>query len=264
MTRSILLALPLLFACKSEGDLTVQPHDTGLDADTGDLEDTGLPPEVYDEAFLRILSPASASYLPLGEPAHFEAEVFDQDGEPLPFDEVVWTSSADSYWSGQGVDFWDGDLDVGVHDLTAVARLPNDDRVAHTVGGVLVQSPWAGTYVGLFVSTVTYESVPVPCNGVATLVVEPYGARATGDATCVASLMGYEMEFNYAFELDNVEGQLSGRAAADIMGMFEYDFEASGTLDAQEMTFAFGDDVFGMLQLKAEVRTDRISDDSGL
>lgn len=264
MTRSILLVLPVLFACKSDGSINTIPEDTGLEVDTGAPEDTGLPPEVYDEAYLRIIAPASASFLPWGEAHHFEAEIFDQDGAPLPFEEVVWSSSADSAWEGQGIDFWESDLDVGIHDLTAVARLPNDDRVAHTVGGVLVQSPWAGTYVGLFVSTVTYESMPVPCNGVATLVVEPYGEKATGTATCVASLMGYEMEFDYDFELENVQGELAGTAKADIMGMFEYDFDAAGQLDTQEMTFAFGGDVMGMLDLDAEVRTDRISDDSGL
>ncbi len=258
MTRAVLLTLPLLLACRSGGNI-----DGNGETDTGDAT-VELDPEDFDEAMLRIIPPQSSALLPWQEQSHFQAELIDQDGVPLDYDEILWSSSSDAAWQGHGLDFTNADLDVGVHDITALAYLPNEDRVAHTVGGVLVQSPFAGTYVGLFVSTVDLDGLPIPCSGAAVLVVEPYGEQATGTASCVTSVMGMELELAYTFDLVNSAGRLHGIAGADIFGMFEYDFEVSdGTMDPDTMNFAFGGDVMGMLELSADVRVERISDDSG-
>ena len=76
--------------------------------------------------------------------------------------------------TGSGLSFSDDTLGVGTHAITAEVSLPNGDRLSYTNGGILVQSIYAGTYAGLFDSTVTYDTYSLGCAGAATLVV---GAR---------------------------------------------------------------------------------------
>lgn len=255
MNRSLLL-FPLLFACAPE---------TGVIDIGDDVEDPDAFSE-YDGATLRIVSPASGSFLAIEQAHGFEVALIGADGAPLAFEDVNWTTNVSQDWTRTGLAFEESEIPVGLHDITAEVTLPNGDRLAHTVGGVLVQSMYAGTYVGLFSADVTYDAYTVTCSGAATIVVDPYGEVATGGATCILALMGYEMEADYTFDLENDEGELSGTANADIGGFFEFPFEADGLLDpeANTLDIAFAGDLGGMALIDAEVGTERISLDAGL
>ena len=161
-----LLLLPLMMACTPTYNV-VGIDDTEVD----DTEEQDW--SAYEGASLRIVSPSSADFLPLGEDADFEAELLSVEGEPLEYDDIFWTSSVDEGWSGVGLQFEDDSLDVGIHDITAEVDLPSGDRLAHTIGGVLVQSPFAGTFTGLFAADITYDTYIITCAGTATLVVDP-------------------------------------------------------------------------------------------
>ena len=50
-------------------------------------------------------------------------------------------------WEETG-DSLEAELPVGEQVITANARLPNGDRLSYAIGGILVQHPDAGTYVG--------------------------------------------------------------------------------------------------------------------
>ena len=252
----------------SESDPT-DPTDPNTDTDTDTGTDTDTqPPEddfsEYDDATLRIITPGSGDFLALESAASFEAELTDVNGDPLDYDEIVWTSSEDLSWVGLGLEFEDDQLDIGLHDITAEVDLPNGDRLAHTVGGVLVQSEYAGTYTGIFSAEVELEGIPVACAGAATIVVEPYGETASGDAECLINLLGFETELLYLFELENDEGSIQGTAAADLFGLFELPFEATGTLEADgHLEFTFGGDL-GFILFDGGVDADRISLEAGL
>ena len=251
-----LLLVSLLAACdNSTGVVDLEGEDALNDAPDY---------SAYDNATLRIVEPASGAFLALEEVHDFTATLTGADGAPLDVEDISWTSSVDSTWEQTGVAFQDDTLDVGTHDITAEIELPNGDRLAHTVGGVLVQSKYAGTYAGLFSANVTYDVYTVACSGAALIIVDPYGENATGTADCLISLGGYDVQAQYIFDLQNDDGVLSGTASADIGGLFQYPFDATGTLDpaSDTLEITFGGDVFGLMTIDAAVGTERVSLDS--
>jgi hypothetical protein len=259
--RPTVLLLPLFVACETNtGIVEIEGEGEG----EGELVEEEPDYSEYDGATLRIVEPASGAFLALEETHTFTAALRGADGAEMAYDDIAWSSSSDTEWAHVGGAFEDNALDVGIHDLTAEVELPNGDRLAHTVGGVLVQSMYAGTYAGLFSANVTYDVYTVTCSGAALLVVDPYGKNATGTANCLIALQGYEIEAAYLFDLDNNAGQLTGTASADFGGFFEYPFDATGTLNPETDTLelTFGGDFFGMMTIDASVGTERVSLDS--
>lgn len=252
MSRSALLVLSLfVVACKGEGGI-VAIEDT-------DAEE--LPTfEAYDDATLRIVKPASGAFLAIEEAQAFEAELLDAAGAPLPFDDVTWTSSLEAGWAPVALAFDDQPLDVGVHDILAQAELPNGDRLAYAIGGVRVQSWYAGTYAGLFAADVITNGVTVVCGGAATLFVDMRGEKATGTAECTIGFNGIDLPATFLFDLDNDGGALTGVANIDL-GFFEVPLDATGSLDRTTGTaeIAFGGDVYGFAEIDGTVDADRVS-----
>jgi hypothetical protein len=235
-----------------------------------DEHDTGTIPDYseYDNATLRIVTPTSGAFLALEESHEFVAELLGEDGAPLDFDGITWSSSVDDAWDHSGRTFEDQTLSVGLHDITAQVSLPNGDRLAYTAGGVLVQSWYAGTYAGLFSADVTFDyqgtPVTVTCSGDALLVVEPMGEHATGDSTCLLSLMGFDLPADFVYDLDNDDGDLTGTANVDL-GFFQVPFDATGTLDrdAHTLDIAFAGSLATFGDMSATVGTTRVSLDAG-
>lgn len=273
MVASILLLA--LFACEGQfvvednadatgSDDPVEPDTAG--GDTADTADTVEPDYAeFDGATLVILEPASGAFLPYGESATFAAEVRDASGNVLAFDDIAWTSDIDSAWLLSGASLQDDRLDVGTHALTAVAELPNGDRLAYTIGGVLVQSAYTGIYTGTLSVNASAEyngtEYAAGCSGAITLVVDAYGETATGDAGCLLSLLGYELDTSYVFDLDNDEGELAGIAALDL-SFYQYDIDATGEItDDGEATLSFSQDVYGFVYLDGSVDASRVSRD---
>lgn len=221
----------------------------------------------YSNASLRIVKPTSGSFVPYNELSNFEAELLDKDGNPLEFNEITWTSSVDSAWDPVGLAFEDNTLDVGLHDITAQVSLPNGDRVAYSVGGVLVQSAFAGTYVGTFSANVDYNEFPIGCAGSAVLVIDPYGEVLTGTSDCRVSFNGFDLDLAFLFDVDHDgDGALSGTVAADIFGWFQFDLDAEGSINKDEevLDVNFAGSPFGDLSVDGAVTADRISLDAGL
>ena len=274
---STLLAVLVLAACSTKyevisgddpkmdtGQVEQDPLDSAEPVDTGDpgeVEDTG-DYEQWAEATLVVLSPESGAFIELGEPSTFEAMVYDSWGEETDFEEIDWTSNVDDGWQPQGRLF-DDELVAGEHDLTASARLPNGDRLAYTVGDVLVQSPYAGTYTGTLIVDIdlTYNGVDyvVSCAGGTTLVVDITGENATGTSDCVVSLMGYDMDLSFIIDMQNDDGSMSGTIAADL-SWFEWEFSSEGSISTDgEMELGFDDDVMGYMGVGGELAASRIS-----
>ena len=218
----------------------------------------------YDGANLRITEPGSGDRLMIEEAHTFTAELRDASDVVMPYDDIAWSSSADAAWLPTGATFSDDTLAPGMHDITAEATLPNGDRVAHTIGGVRLQSKWAGTYAGLFSSNVhtQYQNQPitVTCSGAATLMVDLLGERATGGADCVVSLNGNDVPVAYTFELTNEDGDLTGTAILDL-AFAQVPFEATGTIDPDtfELNLAFGGDIPVIGTTDGTVAADRVS-----
>lgn len=261
----MVVALFALAACTAEYTIEDSVGYAGPD-ETSD--DTAVEEEDFSEfdgATLIVDSPASGDFLAYEEESTFAARVLDAEGNELDFDDIVWTSDVDDAWGLTGAEVADDSLDVGTHALTAVAALPNGDRLAYTIGGVLVQSAYTGVYTGTLNVTASGEydgtTYSAGCGGAITLVVDAYGETATGDAGCLISLLGIELDTNYVFDLENNDGELSGVAALDL-SFYQIDIEATGAIeDDGNLTLAFAEDVYGLLQLDATVEAVRVSRD---
>ncbi|TVQ88779.1 MAG: hypothetical protein EA397_16410 [Deltaproteobacteria bacterium] len=254
------LSLAVLIGCA--GQLRVNEAEQELGSDQVDQE-SELDTSRYDGASLRIVEPSSASFLPWGDSHTFRAEVRSAQGELLEsVDEIRWSSSADVSWEPVEPVFSDDRLDVGLHDLTAEVQLPNGDRLAHTVGGVLVQAESAGTYVGTVTANFTLSDFPVNCAGTSTLVVDPYGELVDGTATCVGGLGDVEIPLDFVVEADHEAGDVDGVVAVRVMA-FSLDFGSEGSLQGEDLGMDFRGELFGS-DLNGRVRTRRISRDAGL
>lgn len=219
----------------------------------------------YEGAKLRIQSPGSGAFLPLEAVHSFEATLVDAEGEEIPYDDIAWTSDVDAGWFRAGARFEDNGLDVGIHALTAEAELPNGDSLAHTIGGVLIQSRYAGTYAGLFSVDVDYNDLTVTCVGSSLIVIDPYGEVAAGEGDCLVSLLGIDLPLRFLFDLEHEDGELEGVAGADVFGWFTFDFDAEGTVNpsGEGIALTFGGDAT-IVDLDATLGAERISLDSGL
>ena len=247
-------------------------------SDTGDTApvdtapvDTGPTEEeldaIWGDARLVVSSPSSGDFLPLGEAAHFEATVVNADGDVLPFEEITWSSDVDSAWELTGENVDDASLAVGTHALTAEARLPNGDRLANTVGGILVQAEDAGIYTGdvMVDVTVEYDGTPytVSCIGSTTIIVDPYGELASGDSSCTIALFGYDTEAAQIIDLEVSAGALSGDVDLDL-SFLSYGFDAAGTIGDGELEASWTDDVYGYAEVAGSLAATRVSRDTEL
>jgi hypothetical protein len=275
----LLCILPLAWSCRVyESVGGAKLDDTGPDAvdsdepdttDTGepDTTDTGELDPAWDTAMLSILSPASGAFVPMEEDAMFEAVVVDADGDEMDWDAIDWSTSADAGWAYSGTSF-SAPLEVGNHDITASTRLPNGDRLAMTVGDVLVQSVYAGTYTGtVYVEiTIEYKSVPytVSCAGATTIIVDREGEAAVGDSTCLVSLMGYDMDLAMSMDTTNDDGALDGQMAVSMV-LFDVGIAAAGTVTQDgQLELDFADDVYGYAEIAGSVSATRLSRDTEL
>jgi len=233
---------------------------TGVDPDDPDPVDWAI----YEDAEFRIVSPESGSFRPLGELRPYEAVLVAADGTELSVEQVVWSSSVDSSWDGIGMFFEDDSIGVGEHDITAEVVLPNGDRLAHTVGGVLVQHRLAGTYSGLFSATGGYQQFQFTCSGSALIRVDAFGEVAQGTGNCVASLIVFDLPLDFVFDLEvnPADGEIVGQAGAQVLGPFVYDFPAEGIMTPNQLDLTWAGTVLLLnFDVDAQMSAERISRD---
>ena len=152
------------------------------------------------------VSPRLAELLPTVRRT-FEAVISTPDGEALDFAEIAWTSDADEAWLPEGDVFDTDTIDVGTHNITAEATLPDGSRVYHTVGGVLVQHENAGTYVGdmIIEMDLEYGGTPVgtSCIGAALIVIDEYGELPKEIRLGNTDVLGYFSTINHNLRVRN-------------------------------------------------------------
>ncbi len=236
------------YGAQIEGEgLTTEPVDSAQGDDEGNEEgsEEEVDPEVaeaFEDAIIRIVYPPSGEFLAYGEAHTFEAVIQTPDGEELEFADISWTSDADEEWSPAGDVFETDTIDVGTHNITAEASLPDGSRVAHTVGGVLVQHEAAGTYVGdmIIELDMEFEGTPVgtSCIGAALIVVDEYGELAEGASSCTLDVLGYfSTEINHSFEYDIDGADINGDAFVVIPFLgFGLPFGSEGQIEDGQLT----------------------------
>lgn len=253
------MILSILLGCQNYGIIAAD-NDASDDTGADDLIDDDF--SEWDGAWMEIITPQSGDFLPLNEDSDFEAIIYLADGTEADFEDTQWSSSTDTDWALLGSSTSDDSLTVGAHAITAVAELPNGDRLAYTMGGILVQHEDAGVYVGNVQVDVSlaYDGTDYSagCTGAVTIYVDVYGESAYGDSTCTLSLLGYDQDTSYGFSLEVDEGDMFGAAAVDL-SLFKYDFEMDGDIGEGILTGSWSDDIFGYVGVSGELSATRIS-----
>ncbi len=210
---------------------------------------------------LVVLSPRPGEVLPYGETSEFSAIVVDASGEETDFTDLAWSSDVGG-WTGEGATLDVDDLDVGMHAISVLADLPDGTRLRNTVGGVKVQHPDAGTYVGNLIVDLTgeYNGTPITasCIGAAVVYVDAYGETATGDSTCVIGLLGFSTEAKHVFDFMVTDNAVEGDVSLDL-SFFQLDFGVTGTLEDAVITAEWTTDFSGFLTINGGMELDRVS-----
>jgi hypothetical protein len=265
MAPSRLLLLPLIAACSEYGAIGYEGDIDSLDSGSAEEEVVDEFTE-YDGASLVVDSPASGDVLPWGDESDFEAYVVGADGTTMDFEDIVWTTSVDD-WTATGTDFENDDLDVGEHTLTIEALLPNGDRLQTQLGAVRVQHPDAGIYAGSMIVDLTADydgtDITASCIGAVTLIVDAYGEAATGDSSCLVSLLGYELETAYIFDLGLDGEDVEGDASIDLFG-YELAMDALGGIGEGALDAAWSGSLAGFADVAGELDATRVSLDTEL
>ena len=271
MSKPTFLALTaLLSGCApdykvivDEESLAPSTADDGSD-DEGDEVEEEEDYSMYEGAMIRIIEPASGDFLPWGDIHNFRAVLETPDGEYLPFDGIEWSSDEDGAWTQTGSDLEDDSIDVGTHNITAQAVLPDGARLAHTIGGVLVQHPAAGTYVGDMVLGIDLEYGGTPigtsCIGGAVVVIDAYGEEALGVSACTLDLLGYlTLEVNHVFEYEIDEEEIFGNAFVELSFLgWDLPFESEGSLRDGSMMSSWSGGAGGA-ELEGTLEVERIT-----
>jgi hypothetical protein len=233
------------------------------DWDTGDEDASSAR---WSGARLRIQSPESGAYVISGEEQPFEAVIEAPNGDLIPWTDITWASEATS-WTGTGDVFTDAELDIGLHEIVAEARLPNGEVVYDAIDNVKVQSFGSGLYAGTFAVDGSFNAIQFGCVGSDVITVEPHGTEGTGSGDCLVSLLGFgELPLSFVIDLDidPTTGVVSGTCGADLFGWFTYDFLTEGQLRPLDGGFdlTFSGDVPLVGPIEAWLTADRISLDS--
>lgn len=255
-TESLVMFLLTLLACGNEY-LEIDAVDTGSVADEQE-EDLAQ----WDDAELIVLSPESASFISIEEGGDFSAQIVDAEGKVLEFDEIQWTLVQESGWDATGAQFTDT-LPVGTHDIRAKAELPNGDRVSYTVGGVLSQSVYAGTYAGNLVVDLISDQFSTACSGAATATVQPDGEVVLGEANCFLSFQGFDIDGVYEIDAGNDLGEVEGQIALDVFG-FQVPLDLEGSVsEGGTLTGTFTGDLLGYAEVQGTLELERVTREVG-
>lgn len=205
-------------------------------------EPTDIPEEPVDPyagAVILVRSPLAGEIYDVTQPVPFQADILSADGQILPFDEIVWSSSLD------GPDVLDAaegavTLSAGQHTVVAQAWLPNNERLAFAIGGVRVQHPRTGVYAGNMsidvITEVNGTSVTAACLGALDFEVDLEGREVSGGGACSVSLVVLgDIDIRYGFSGDLLDDQVFGNISVDL-GFFslpvgyEASFQPDGRL----------------------------------
>lgn len=270
MRAPLVFSLSLLAACGSGSGTVAFTDDksssfsetTADDGTTGTTGTTDDPvAEDWSGASLVVEAPAPGEVLPYGEDSTFTAYVLDADGGETDFADLVWTTSASS-WTETGVEFESDGLDVGSQAITVEAALPDGTVLKNTIGGIKVQHPDAGTYVGNLTVDISgeYNDLPITasCVGAAIVGVDVYGETATGDSTCIVSLLGFSTEALHVFDFEVDDDAVVGMVSLDL-SFFQIDFEVEGGIADSFISAEWATNYGGFIDVAGGMNLERVS-----
>lgn len=230
------IALVGVVACNS--DQWPPPGDD--DDDSGESSGT----EGLIGARLAVFEPESPSIHYVGEPLPLLAEVHDENGLVIGFDDIVWNADAVGPTLHIGAD-GEVELTPGLYEIIATANLPDGDRLTSTVGGVRVQTRWTGNYSGtaVMVLAVEFQGIPLAptCVGQLELRVDYDGETIeVQDGSCTLNAIITTFEVAYTIEGAFDHGVGRGTIDYELGGLFTLSFDWTGAFVEDGFRGAFG------------------------
>jgi hypothetical protein len=258
--------LTLLFISGCAGSGTVSFNEVGKTANADSTSGDGGTNTTEDDAAdwtgssLRVDTPSPGEVLPYGEDSTFTAVVLDAAGAATDFTDLTWTTNA-SGWTESGADFESSGLDVGTQAISVEAVLPDGTVLKNAVGGVRVQHPDTGTYVGNLAVDISGEFQDFPiaaaCIGAAIVTVDLYGETAVGQSTCIVSLLGYSLDAIHDFDFEVEDDEVSGQVSLDL-SFFQVDFAVVGDLGGGVISAEWATDYSG-IALDGSMELERVT-----
>lgn len=204
-----------------------------LEGEVGSEDDGGSSTgEALAGARLLVFEPESPSIHYIGEPIPLLAEVHDEDGLVIGFDEVVWNADAVGPTLHIGAD-GEAVLSPGLYQIIATANLPDGDHLVATIAGVRVQSRWTGNYSGdaTMRMSVMFQGIPFApaCVGPLELRVDYDGETISVESgTCSLNAIIAQFDVAYTVEGTFDNGAGHGTITYEIAGLFTLPFEWTG------------------------------------
>ncbi len=188
----------------------------------------------YERASLELYEPRAGSLHVVGTPVQLLAEVLDADGIPIEIDDVVWVSDQVDVALARSLQ-GEADLPIGIHEVRVIARLPDDERLEARAGGIRVQSPQAGIYVGEselrlelnFMDQMVYPS----CIAGLAFTVDMSGERFVAQSgSCSLELLLTSFDLNYTLEAEIDGDVVRGTIRYDVGGLLYLPYDWEGEL----------------------------------
>jgi hypothetical protein len=227
--RAALACLLCAVACTSD---EWPPLDADEGGTTSDEASTGSTGDAFADVHLEVFEPEGASIHLIGEPVPLLAELRDEDDLPVDFGDVVWTREDGGPTLLQGLE-GDTILEPGIHDIAAIARLPNGDRLETKIADVRVQSRWTGRYEGDVTMVLSAEFQGLPFTSVCqsplsmevgfdgdTFAVEP--------GSCMINAVIATFDATWELEGELSSGIGGGVIRYDLAGFFELELPWTG------------------------------------
>lgn len=227
----VLAAVLVPTACTSDEWPPLEHDDDGS---TGSAEDTTAAStgDAFGDVHLEVFEPQGASIHLLGEPVPLLAELRDEDGLPVDFDDVVWTNEDGGPTLLEGLE---GEvvLEPGIFDIAAIARLPGGDRLETKIADVRVQSRWTGAYEGdvTMVLSAEFQGLPVTsvCGSPLHMIVGFDGETFSVEpGSCTINVVIASIDATWEIEGELSSGIGSGVIRYDLAGFFELELPWTG------------------------------------
>lgn len=235
-----------LAGCTSDEWPVADEADSGSSGDGGDESSSGGAGILG--AHLEVFAPESPSIHYVGAAVDLSAEVRDFEDLPVAFEDIVWQASGIETAIAFGRN-GEAELPPGVYEITALARMPNGDRLESRIGGVRVQTRWTGIYSGDAVMNLALmvQGTPVApnCTGALAIRVGFDGeAIEVDDGHCTLNAVITTFDVAYTIDGEFHNGVGTGTIDYEIAGgLFTLSFDWTGAFVEDAFLGTFADTV---------------------
>lgn len=215
-----------------------------------------------DEAVLVIDAPRSGALYTIEDGIPLQGHVEDVDGNDLGVTGLRWSTTGETFTGTDGV----FEVDPGTYTVDVGVVLDNGDRLASSIGGIRVQHPRTGVYVGTVnvVASGELNGTPIQTNCIGSLdfTVNRIGRKLTGKGRCLLSLIVTDpAEVTFDLNGDLNGDAVSGNVGIDVL-LFQLPYPFTGGFapaPGTRFTGSYVADIPNFLKLEGSLDARRVT-----